>query len=60
MNDQERLIVIAAIAEIAKSKASSNSLGAPQETSIKNLTDEMLSAIDIVNSHASWTANKLK
>ena len=37
MNDQERLIVIAAIAEIAKSKASSNSLGAPQETSIKNL-----------------------
>ncbi len=53
MNDQERLIVIVAITEIAKSKMGCNSLGVYQEISITTLTKEMLDAIDMINSHAS-------
>ena len=53
VNEKERLIVISAIAEMAKSKAGCNSLGALGEASITNLTKEMLNAIDLVNSHAS-------
>lgn len=50
MNEKERLIVISAIAEMAKSKAGCNSLGAQGETSITTLTKEMLNAMDMVNS----------
>jgi len=51
MNEKERLIVISAIAEMAKSKAGCNSLGAQGKTSIAILTKEMLDAIDMVNNH---------
>ena len=51
MNEKERLIVISAIAGMAKSKAGCNSLGAQGETSITTLTKEMLDAIDMINNH---------
>jgi len=50
VNEKERLIVISAIAEMAKSKAGCNSLGVQREASIAILTKEMLDAMDMVNS----------
>jgi len=58
MNEKERLIVISAIAEMAKSKAGCNSLGIQEGISIATLTKEMLDAIDMVNSH--YAAPELK
>ena len=58
MNEKERLIVISAIAEMAKSKACCNSLGVQGEMLITTLTKETLDAIDMVNSH--YATSELK